>query len=595
MIARKKLLSAAAAAAMVLCMAPVLSSCDSADGGGGKTDDRYKKFDPPITLTTTRTVASADQMDAWKQNPYIVWCEEKLGIIWEAKYVASNNDDHITQLTLLAQSDDLPDVLADGADIFPNLYKGGYLRTIEDDINSYGSELVKWMFSNYKDTMGLDGVANKITEDGKLYCIPHVLDPTEAGAYETLYIRMDVVEELGFDKPTTLEELEKVMEAYKKAYPDYYPYLTESSTYGTSSQIFALFGAGAGWYYDSGDGSYTYGSIQPGMKKAISRLAQWYKKGWMDPFYYKMGSSDYQTAFINGKGLLCGGMGWFSNWSQTQLALSFEEARVEPLGFLKGEDGSENYSYYTWLPTGWPAAISASCKHPEAVIMEMNELYESVMRNNTELREKFGNKYPITEVQEPLNKEEVENGDAVAEYNYKEEEIGPGFFNSGTNTNTSPVGVHLYGDSLVDSTSKSSVAVLKVLQENDLDVEATEAALKGTEYQSYFASLKNDTEGLGQAEAMLAKLMNLKMLGENISSGRIRHIMSSTDYQNAGIQALTDYGKDLNTMEKEYFHAIVRGERPLDDWDQFISSWKSKGGNDVLQQITAYWKERNSK
>ncbi|MBQ8683575.1 MAG: hypothetical protein IJ518_03545 [Clostridia bacterium] len=552
-------------------------------------DTRYKKFDPPITLTTTRTAASADQLDAWKQNPYIVWCEEKLGIIWEPKYVAASNDDHIRQLTLLANSNDLPDVLADGSDIFPELYQGGYLRVVEDDINEHGSAMVKHIFNEYKTTLGLDGVANKINEDGKLYCIPHVLDPTEAGAYETLYIRMDIVEELGYDKPTTIAELEEVMAAYKKAYPQYYPYLTESVTYGTSSMVFAMHGAYAGWYYPKADGKYTYGSIEPAMKEALATLNSWYKKGWMDPYYYKQNSSDYQTAFINGKGLLTGGMGWFSNWSQTQLSLNLEEARVEPLGFLAGPKGNADYDYYTWLPTGWPAAISTNCQHPEAVITELNELYESVMRNDTEMREKFGNKYPITAVQEPMNKEAVADGTEIARYNYSDAEIGPGFFNEGTNTSQSPVGVHLYGDSTVNSTSKNSAAVLEVLQRNELDLEATAAELKGTAYQGYYEALRRETEGFGQDFAMLSKLLNLKMLGENISSGRIKHVMTSTDYTNAGVQAMKDYQKSLEEMEKEYFHAIVRGERPLDDWDQFIASWKAQGGQDILDQINKYW------
>ena len=125
------------AVAIAIALACGLTACSPKDGPS-KVDTRYKKFDPPITLTTTRTAGSADQLDAWKANPYIVWCEEKLGIIWEAKYVAASNDDHIRQLTLLANSNNLPDVLADGSDIFPELQQGGYLRTIEDDTGSLG-------------------------------------------------------------------------------------------------------------------------------------------------------------------------------------------------------------------------------------------------------------------------------------------------------------------------------------------------------------------------------------------------------------------------------------------------------------------------
>lgn len=550
----------------------------------------YNKYDPKITLTTTRTVTSADQMDAWKANPYIVWCEEKLGIIWEAKYVAASEDEHITQLTLLASSNNLPDVIADGSDIIPELYKNGHIRVIEDDINQYGSDLVKFIFKEYKDTMGLEGIANKINNEGKLYSIPHVLDPTEAGAYETLYIRMDLVSELGFDKPTNLQELEEVMEAFKAAYPQDYPFRTEAMTYGTSGMIFNLFGVSPGWFYDpDGDGKYTYGSIEPGMKQAIAKFAEWYKKGWLDPYYYKISAGDYNVQFVNGKGLINAGMGWFANWAQTQLSLNSETAVIEPLGFMTGNPGSEDYVFRTWLPTGWPAAISTNCKNPEAVIMEMNELYESVMRNDPELREMFGNKYPITPIQEPLNASEVEAGTAIAEYNYAEKELGPGFFNIGTQTNTSPVGVHLYGDSRVNSTTKNSSAALEVFLTNNKDVEATRTSLKGTQYEAYYSTLLKDTAGFGQEYAIYSKLLNLKILGENIASGKIQHLMQTRDYISAGVQSAEDYIDSLTEMEKTYFNEIVRGIRPIDDWDQMIEQWKSNGGTKILEEIDAYW------
>lgn len=578
----------------VLMLVPIAAACGGGDGGG--EDKRYKKYTPAITLTTTRTVASEDQMDAWKQNPYVKWCEEKLGIIWEPKYIASSEDDHVTQLTLLAASDNLPDVLADGSEIFPTLYKNGQLRVIEDDINEYGSDLVKYIFKQYKETLRLEGVANKINEEGKLYTIPHVLDPTEAGAYETLYIRMDIVEELGFEKPKNLAELEELMAAYKAAYPDDYPFRTEASTYGTSSMIFSLYGVSPGWYYDpDGDGKYTYGSIEPGMKNAIAKLAEWYRKGWIDPYYYKISAGDYNTQFVNGRGLINAGMGWFANWAQTQLSLNTASAVIEPLGFLEGTSGNEDYKFRTWLPTGWPAAVSASCKHPEAVIMEMNELYESVMRNDPEFREMFGNKYPVTEIQEPLNKEAVEAGTEIPEFNYSEEEIGPGFFNIGTQTNTSPVGVHLYGDSTVDSTSKNSAAALEAFLKNNRDVNATAAALKGKKYESYFTALMKETQGPGQDLAIFSKLTNLQMLGQGIASGRIQHIMAIREYEAAGIKSLIDYGDNLGEMEKTYFHEIVRGVRPIDDWDKMIEQWRSGGGDEILKEIDAYWAAKKKK
>ena len=257
-----------------------LSGCSK---GGGESKGKY--FDPPITLTTDRWLTGDQSEEDWDNLPYQTWCREKLGIIWKPAFVAADTQSHNDTLLMLAASQDLPDVLADAGDLLPQFYQSGNLRVVQDDIQQWGSDLVKYLWlEEFPARMGATAFGNNLTEDGKFYAIPHVLDPLESGTYEKLFIRADIVQDLGFENPTTIEELEKIMAAYKAKNPSQYPYRAEKSFYGTSSQVFSAFGVSPGWIYDvDGSGNYVYGSTQSGMKQALAKFRDWYKKGYISP------------------------------------------------------------------------------------------------------------------------------------------------------------------------------------------------------------------------------------------------------------------------------------------------------------------------
>lgn len=562
-----------------------LSGCSK---GGGESKGKY--FDPPITLTTDRWLTGDQSEEDWDNLPYQTWCREKLGIIWKPAFVAADTQSHNDTLLMLAASQDLPDVLADAGDLLPQFYQSGNLRVVQDDIQQWGSDLVKYLWlEEFPARMGATAFGNNLTEDGKFYAIPHVLDPLESGTYEKLFIRADIVQDLGFENPTTIEELEKIMAAYKAKNPSQYPYRAEKSFYGTSSQVFSAFGVSPGWIYDvDGSGNYVYGSTQSGMKQALAKFRDWYKKGYISPGFDKVEANDYNNGFINGDGLVSAGMNWFSNWSQTQLSMNFEDAVVEPLEYFEGVGGID-YKIRTWIPTGWPAAVSKNCKYPEAVIYEMNEMMESGLRNEKDLREKFDFSYPETEIQEPTNPEAVEAGEEDAKFNYADNEVGPGFLNVGRTTN-SP-GLHLYCDNRATSYKTNVQKVMDIFLTNNRDVEATQNSLSGSTKQWFITKCVETTKGFGQSEAIYSMLKNNQILDAAVESGKIEHIYSIANYKTT-VTSVKDNWDKLSTMEMKYVYAIIKGERPLDDWDKFISEWKASGGDQILKDVTAYQKSK---
>lgn len=569
---------------LLLVLAVLLANVSFAGAEETKQPWEFEKFDPMITLYTDRWIETEEGIEEWNNKPYIVWCRENLGINWQPKFVSTSHQDHIAQLQLLASANDLPDVIADAGDSLQGFYNQGLIRDLSADIEKWGSPLTKYIWKEYEERLGDAAWVGKSSETSDFFCIPLVLDPLESGAFNTLYIRGDIVEDLGYDNPTNFAELEEVMEAYKSAYPDKYPFSAASSMYGIwggcFSQVFSMFNANPGWFYPNENGEFIYGSVQPETKEALATLRKWYANGWIDPNFTTRG--DQNTPYIQGEDFIIAAQNWFPGWAQPQLEKNISSARIDSLGLIEGVNGEVNPLVIV-APTGWPAAISTSCEHPEAVIWEMNVLLESQLRNVEYLREMFDFSYPVTELQEPINPEEVAAG-KPAKYNYSAEEEGPGFLNAGAD-NTPSI---CYGSYTAYGTQMNASTCLEALIEHDGDVMATYESLTGATKTWFYNNYVNYGEIMGNERATMAKLTGIVNVDKALQDGKIVFAAHANMYTGYGLQSVIDYNSALTSTETTYFREIITGERPLDDFDQFVEAWYAQGGSEMLKEINAF-------
>ena len=42
---------------------------------------------------------------------------------------------------------------------------------------------------------------------------------------------------------------------------------------------------------------------------------------------------------------------------------------------------------------------------------------------------------------------------------------------------------------------------------------------------------------------------------------------------------------DLNKLQEETFVAIVTGSKSIDEFDDFVQSWKSRGGDQITKEV----------
>ncbi|NGZ76517.1 extracellular solute-binding protein [Saccharibacillus alkalitolerans] len=143
--------------------------------------------------------------------------------------------------------------------------------------------------------------------DGKIYGIP-VVNPTNAYRIPVVY-RQDWLDKLGLKTPQTLDEFEKVIYAFANEDPDGNGI---KDTYGLSLEgmnvVFGAFGQivfADQLYFSEKDGRLVVGALQPEMKEALRYLRKWYKDGVIDPEFItgenKGGYKHLSHAFINGR------------------------------------------------------------------------------------------------------------------------------------------------------------------------------------------------------------------------------------------------------------------------------------------------------
>ena len=160
---------------------------------------------------------------------------------WELTGTAESN--HTPQLEMMLAANDLPDVCL-------------YMSLNEEFISQAGAPFeLQEMFDNMPQlTKGLRGLMNQLDldedatwgiyqwDDGTMKGVPRIWDLGWVPSGQMW--RKDILDELGYDIPTTLAEAEQVFEAYKTVYPDEYAFTAsgKSPNWQAFDLVFGAFG-----------------------------------------------------------------------------------------------------------------------------------------------------------------------------------------------------------------------------------------------------------------------------------------------------------------------------------------------------------------
>jgi len=253
------------------------------------------------------------------------------------------NDQFADKKNLELASGDLPDAIFDaGMSEYDLLRYGkqGIILPLEDTINNNMPNLKKILDSHpeYKKII--------TAPDGHIYSLPWI---EELGAGKEAIQALDDIpwinkkwlDELGIKMPTTTDELEKVLIAFRDKKPDgknnVIPMSFRINGGGEDcSMLFGAFGLGDNYdhYVVNEDKKVVYTTVQDGYKKGIQWLNKLQKEGLIDKEAF---TQDYNTYAAKGKDYR---YGLYFTWDRANISGNNEDYVALPP--LKGPDGTVN-------------------------------------------------------------------------------------------------------------------------------------------------------------------------------------------------------------------------------------------------------------
>ncbi|MBQ3079896.1 MAG: extracellular solute-binding protein [Clostridia bacterium] len=228
---------------------------------------------------------------------YFQMIEEQTGVHVDFQVV--KDADWSTQLNLMFASGDMPDmILRNPVDVEDYGVSQGLLLPLDE-------YLTEEIMPNYVARLPLNNAGDSIpASDGKTYYIGYLI-AQNVNHEPTWYINTVLLEELGLEVPTTIDEYTDVLRAFKEAGIKY-PYSASFSDNGAEHiwAQFASFGVPVQMYVfatiDEEDTVHFIGDL-PGFRDAVEWLHLLYEEGLMDPESLSQDSNLWSSKVNNGE------------------------------------------------------------------------------------------------------------------------------------------------------------------------------------------------------------------------------------------------------------------------------------------------------
>lgn len=203
------------------------------------------------------------------------------------------------KLNSILASGELPDIVYMNEAAMNNWIKEGALLPLNDLIEEYGQNIKAALDESDYQTI-------KYVEDGQIYGLPYLLKIPAQYAWG---IRRDWLEQLNLEIPTNLDELEKVLTAFKDnakelGVENLIPMVGNQAGMGSFYGLYEAFGfsssgESAAWTLDA-NGNYISRFEHPNYEAFLETASRWYQNGLIDPEYLSRKNADIHTLFNSG-------------------------------------------------------------------------------------------------------------------------------------------------------------------------------------------------------------------------------------------------------------------------------------------------------
>jgi putative aldouronate transport system substrate-binding protein len=521
--------------------------------------DPFGKYDETVTISIGKGVDPTDKSlpggDTPENNQYTRYIKDTINletkIAWQA---SSSGTDYDQKVNLSIASNDLPDALVVTDAQLRQMVKAGQLEDLTEAYNNYASPLLKKFIDS------TEGVAmQSVTFDGKMLALPSVV--AQADGVHLAWVRKDWLDQLGLPTPKTVEDLEKIAQAFIDQDPDGDSKAntigiagppsggklnanfikSTNNTFGLDP-IFTAYKAYPGFWLEGADGQTVYGSILPETKEALAKLRDLYAKGLIDK---EIGiRKDTAELISSGKAGIYFGPWWGGYWPLPDAIKNNPKANWQAYAILDSE-GTFNTRMGT--PSTQFVVVRKGYKNPEAIFKMANLLIRD--ENKFDLSVAIGN-YPLRVSHTTVNDIEY-SAQALREF--------------------------LAGSKKKEEFDLESYRLL----EGDLD---NIKKVKLEPYDQMDMQYWNPQNDMGAWTRAYSVLVGAGPMVDTPMNKVYSQIYSQT-------KAMESKWATLDKLEQQTFLSIIMGAAPIDSFDKFVEDWKKQGGDEITKEVAEWVKK----
>lgn len=471
-------------------------------------------------------------------NDYTRYVEEQVNVKVELAWEAADND-YDQKLGLSIAAGDIPDMLMVKRSIFEQLVENDLIWDLTEYYEKCVSDEIKAMIDSYGPRLMAE-----VTVDGKMMAIPGT---QIGGQWSVLWIRKDWLDKLNLEVPKTMDDVIAVAKAFVDANLDEsglgktigLPIVDNvvegyNGQYGTST-IFSVFGAWPKRWIER-EGKVVYGSTLPEMKEALTVLRDMYAAGLIDKEFAVRKGADRNAMLITGQA----GMAFLPWYGGAFIADSVKNnPEAEWIVVSAPENADGKISVFTQDPVSTFLVISKKCEHPEAVIKALNvgydvtsgrtergaEMYAKILENNPALN--------WTVVSVPIT------------FDFD---------------NALEIGYEKMMTAIANGSAEGMTSDVKQW------------------YASYVADKANPKANPGQWREAL-------MRTTGVEAAVIDEFNLETLVFYGTTETMALKWSNLEKLELEMMLQIIMGEKPVDEFDNFVKTWKAMGGDEITAEV----------
>lgn len=475
------------------------------------------KTDVTLKYWVDLQAAVAKSVSNLGETPFAKELTKKTGI--KVEYIHPPVGQAKEAFNILIASGDLPDIIEYQWYTFPGgpqkAIGDGSIIQLNEALDKYAPNLKKF----YKENPDIDKMSK--TDDGSYYMFPWMMQEDETKVSYGTIIRKDWLDELNLSMPTTIDEWETVLKAFKDKKGAESPLLIslDTTTFATGEFI-GGFGIKTGYYLENG--KVVYGQLLPEYKDFIATMRKWYSEGLLDKNTATLDDKTIDAKFLSNKGGVT-------------------------LGYIGGTIGR----YMTSMKDKDPKFNLAAAPYP------------SVKKGE---KPKFGQlDIPVTSTGGAITTacKNVEAAARLLDYGYSPE--GRMLFNFGVENESYKMvdGKPVYTDIILNNPEKLSM----------------QEALGRYIRSSYSGCSIKDIGYIEQYYQMPQQKEAVKVWGNTDTAKSLIPKVSFTPEESAEVAKINN---NLNTYNKEMLVKFVLGKEPIENFDKYVEQVKKFGVEKVI-------------